>query len=232
MPSSRKGQPPPLMAPDALDRGQRILFIGLSESDFSQASQAAGIALQQVGPTPDWKPSPIYICLSEAALVRYARPFMGNRMIGMKGKAALPLSYLPQSFGGVEAFHTSLMELRHQFGAHSDMTKRHLLLERLRELEHGNGWRGSALCALIKPPDLYNLRRVADAMVMLLKKELSSLADQHFPTVAPGLAVVVPEAPGSAPFDLRAAKQTQGNPGEEVSSASPRKAGREWGNIQ
>ncbi len=74
MPHDPKVQSLPFMTPDDLDRAQRILFIGLSESDFSQTSQAAAIALQQVGSTPDWQPSPIYICLSEAALIRYARP--------------------------------------------------------------------------------------------------------------------------------------------------------------
>lgn len=132
-------------------------------------------------------------------------------MIGMKRKVALPLSYLPQVSGGVEAFHASVMELRHQFGAHSDMTKRHLLLERLQELGHVDGWRGSALCAWIRPPDLYNLQRVANAMVGSLKRELSSLADQHFATVAPGQAVVVPEALGSGPFELWATKPAPGN---------------------
>jgi len=171
--------------PESLDVAQRLLFIGLSESDFVQASTAAKTALALVG-DPTWEPCPTYLALSEAALIRYSRPFMGNRMPGTKKKAALPLSYLPFEIDGAEAFHQVAMAIRHQFGAHSDMTKRDLWLEKLLAPEFGVVWRGHALCAWLKPPDLYGLHRLANAMASALRQELSMLAEEAFPGIPGG----------------------------------------------
>lgn len=180
------------LGPESLDVAQRILFIGLAESDFMQASEAAGAALKLVGDR-SWLPCSTYLALAEAALIRYARPFTGNRMPGMKQKAALPLSYLP-AIDGVEAFHRSVMDLRHEFGAHSDMTKRDLWIERLNTPEGDVHWRGHAMCAWMTPPDMYRLQKVALAMVTALKSELSKLADAAFPTLGVGAKVQITAA--------------------------------------
>lgn len=162
-----------------------MMFLGLAESDFSQSSDAARAGLSLVG-SRGWKPCPTYLACSDAAVIRYARPFMGNRLPGVADKAFLPLSYLPKRLQGVEAFHQSVMELRHQFSAHSDMNKRDLRLEKLAVAEHGAHWRGHARCAYLHPPDLHALCKVAAELVRSLKVELSLLAEVAFPEFPTG----------------------------------------------
>lgn len=188
--AKQKSKIPKRVSLEALELPLQILFTALSESDFCQAGDAARAALKLVG-DERWQPTPEYLALSDSAIIRYARPFMGNKVPGRDQKAFLPLAFLPDNIQGVEAFHKSVMSLRHQFGAHSDMSQRDARIEKSAAHDGSSVWQGHALCAFLQPPDLYSLTRVADALVEKLKRELTAIAEKAFPNAEMGYSITI-----------------------------------------
>lgn len=174
---------------DKLSSPYRIWFLAVFKRDIQEAEQAAidAVALAQTG-DDDQNPNGMYCRCHDAAVVRYARSFLGCTLPDNTGKVRLPDRYKFQ--GPLGVIHDQVMAARHGLVAHADLRERSVVLTK-----HPDGARPSWSVAIsggnLPPTELQTFISLCRLHRKTVNAELLPLIEQRLTTMKSGESVVL-----------------------------------------
>lgn len=118
---------------DSLSADLRLWFLALFHRDIREAHQAASdaIGFARLGHN-DQDPDSMYCRCHDAAVVRYARCFLGCNLPDGSAKIRLPERYkFPGAVLGT--IHERIIAFRHGLVAHADMRERSVVLKKVHD---------------------------------------------------------------------------------------------------
>jgi len=111
---------------DKLSKRERFRFLGTALADLDSARVAIELAERQHGFTPIERDHMLK-ALSEVAIIRYARPFIGT-MVAADRKSSIPDRFLDAAGLNTrqKKRHAAVVDLRHTDGAHTQVKRRRM----------------------------------------------------------------------------------------------------------
>lgn len=188
-----------------LKHAQRLWFLVVAHSDLIQAAKAADAAMT----FHEIDDLETRFALTEAAIVRFARPFCRCLIPQQRAHGApnppqlstkLPADFIPSDLPGGHSVLQAVMKRRDRVVAHSEIEFKPIRLSR-HAPGHGQRWNLETLLQDVSDYNLKQLSRVARVLAAKAASEVDALADQLFSTVGLGeTAVLQFEREGQAPI--------------------------------
>lgn len=119
----------PLVEFDTLDDVHRLWFYGVFFTDIKMVQAAAGHAFVVSRQGDDGRdPHGVFQALSDAAIVRYGRCFLGCTLPSGTTRTKLPPRYVFE--GPLGVCHRQVIAMRHGLVAHADLRERRMVLRK------------------------------------------------------------------------------------------------------
>ena len=163
-----------------LTTAEKLKFLAIVNFDFDHAERAINLAKRRAAsptvnnPMKDER----YICYSEAAVVRYSRPFFETN-VGSE-KLRLRESYLNELSPSERESHNAVLSLRRRVSAHSDNAFKGVSIVRVRV---GNivGWDTEVGYQFFGPAELDVVRVIMHKIRFKVRVDLDAFANQLYP---------------------------------------------------